>query len=150
MRARVVDRIRDESGVSVSVEVLLNVMVWVLFLVVVWFSVRIAVTNMAVGAAAADAARAASIERTTAAARTAASTIASQTLANQSIWCENPDTISVNMSGFSKDPGAAGKVSVTVSCEVSWPNVGIPVRLEGPTIKFSSTMTSPVDTWRQK
>ncbi len=91
-----------------------------------------------VDAASRDAARAASIERTLGAAQTAASAAVAVTLAG--VRCDGTD-----LSG--SDFRAGGVVRVTVTCEVTYTDLGL-VGLPGST-RVSSVSSAPLDVFRR-
>lgn len=120
---------------------------FVLFVGLVIFGGRTAMTHQAVEAAAADSARAASIERTRPAATAAAKDAAQTSLDNQHVGCLNVE-VTVDTSEFDRAVGQAATVSVTVECRLALSDLSVPgvpgSRLVG------ATMTSPLDTWRER
>lgn len=139
-------RARDERG-SAAIEAAVGVPAFALFVGLILFGGRTAVTHQAVESAAADAARAASIERTGAAARTAALQAATSSLDNQDINCLSVD-VAVDVSEFSRPVGQEANVTVRVSCRLDLSDLAVPGVAGTKLVKAS--ITSPVDTWRQR
>ena len=138
--------VRDERGMSAGVEVALVVPVLLLFIMAVIMGGRIALARQAVQAAATDAARSASIARTAPQARVAASSAAASSLANQQLACA-ATSVEVDVSGFAVPVGLPASVQVRVVCEVKLSDlVGVP----GGPIRTEATMTSPLDTYRER
>jgi Flp pilus assembly protein TadG len=133
-------RVRRDRG-SVSVELAILSPVLVALVVAAIVVGRTGVAYNSVAAAAYDASRAASISRTEEAAVQQASAVAQTTLDNQGIDCATTD-IAVDASGLNVPVGEPAMVSVTVTCELSFADVGLPTRT------LEATFYSPVDTWR--
>jgi Flp pilus assembly protein TadG len=139
-------RSRDERG-SASVEAAVGVPAFVLFVGLIIFGGRTATTHQSVETAAADAARAASIERTGSSAKTKAISAATTSLSNQGIHCLDVD-VTVDASQFSRMVGEPATVSVTVHCRLDLSDLSVPGVPGSRLIK--ATMTSPIDTWRER
>lgn len=137
---------RDESG-SASVEAAIGVPAFALFVGLIIFGGRTAMTHQAVESAAADAARSASITRTSATAQHDAKAAAQASLANQNIGCLNT-TVSVDTSGFQTRPGEPATVEVTVECRLDLSDLSIP-GVPGSRI-IRATMNSPLDTYVER
>lgn len=137
---------RDERG-SASVEAAIGVPAFVLFVGLIIFGGRTATTHQSVETAAADAARAASIERTGNSAKTQAISAASTSLSNQGVHCLDVD-VTVDTSQFSRAVGETATVSVTVQCHLDLSDLSVPGVPGSRQIK--ATMTSPIDTWRER
>lgn len=137
---------RSERG-SAAIEAAVGVPAFALFVGLILFGGRTAVTHQAVESAAADAARAATIERTGAAARTAAQDAASVSLANQDIECLAID-VAVDVSEFARPVGQPASVTVSVTCRLDLSDLSVPGVPGSRAVK--ATITSPVDTWRQR
>lgn len=138
--------LRDERG-SLSIEAAITLPAFLLFVGLIIFGGRNATTHQAVESAAADAARSASIARSPTAATTAAEDAAQTSLANQDIECLSIK-ISVDTSQFSRIVGQAATVSVTVECRLNLADLSVP-GVPGSR-KISATMSSPLDSWRQR
>jgi len=139
-------RSRDERG-SAAVEAVVGVPAFALFVGLIIFGGRTATTHQAVETAAADAARAASIERTSSAAQSGAITAATTSLSNQGIDCLDID-VTVDASQFSRAVGEAATVAVTVQCRLDLSDLSVPAVPGSRLVK--ATMTSPIDTWRER
>ena len=136
----------DERG-SAAVEAVVGVPAFALFVGLIIFGGRTATTHQAVETAAADAARAASIERTASTARSKAISAATTSLSNQGIDCLDID-VTVDASQFSRTVGETATVSVTVRCRLDLADLSVPGVPGSRLIK--ATMTSPIDTWRER
>ena len=136
----------DERG-SAAVEAVIAVPAFALFVGLIIFGGRTAMTHQSVETAAADAARSASIERTTSSAKSEAVSAATASLANQGIDCLDIDVV-VDASGFSRAVGEAADVSVTVQCRLDLSDLSVP---GGPGSRLiKATVTSPIDTGRER
>jgi Flp pilus assembly protein TadG len=136
----------DERG-SAAIEAAVGLPAFVLFVGLVIFGGRTATTHQAIESAAADAARSASIERTNSAAHAAAKDAAQTSLANQHIDCHSID-VAVDTTEFNRAVGEAATVSVTVGCRLDLSDLSVP-GVPGSRL-ISATMTSPLDTWRER
>ena len=96
---------------------------------------------------AADAARSASILRVEADAKKAAKDAAVANLTNQGINCLRVD-VDIDTQQFSRNVGTPAQVDVTVSCLLDLSDLSVP-GVPG-TRTISATMTSPIDTWRER
>ncbi|GAB3862567.1 pilus assembly protein [Nocardioides maradonensis] len=136
----------DERG-SAAIEAAIGVPAFALFLGLIIFGGRTADAHEALQSAAADAARSASIARDARTATTDARGAATASISNQHIGCTQID-VTVDTSDFNKAPGVPGAVAVTVSCRLSLSDLAVPGIPGSRT--FTSTMSSPIDTWRQR
>jgi Flp pilus assembly protein TadG len=134
-------RFRCDRG-SISVEMAILAPVFVAFIVLAIVAGRSEVAYNAVAAAAHNAARAASIARTQDIAQQQASATAQTTLDDQGLDCAST-TITVDASQLNRPVGEAATVTVSVSCQLDFHDVGIPM-----TRTLQTTFVSPVDTWR--
>jgi len=132
---------------SASLEMVILAPALLLVLAVLVFAGRLALAQQAVTAAAADAARTASIQRTPTAATTAARTAATTGLTGQGVSCAALD-VAVDAAAFAAPVGTPATVAATVHCTVTLADLAIPL-LPGATV-VSATMTSPLDTWRER
>ena len=139
-------RRRDDRG-SASIEAAIAVPAFALFVGLIIFGGRTAVVRHSVESAAADAARSASILRVEADAKKAAKDAAVTNLANQGINCLRVD-VDIDTQQFSHDVGTPAQVDVTVSCLLDLSDLSVP-GVPG-TRTISATMTSPIDTWRER
>ena len=139
-------RARDERG-SASIEAAIGVPAFALFVGLIVFGGRTAITHEVVQSAAADAARSASIARSSSEARQQAQDAARASLANQHIDCI---TVSVNVdtSGFAAPVGQTASVTATVECRLDLSDLAVP-GVPGSRL-ISATMSSPLDTWRER
>ena len=138
--------VRDERG-SASEEAAVGVPAFVLFVGLIIFGGRTATTHEAVESAAADAARSASIARTSPEAQHDAKTAARASLANQQIHCLRVD-VSIDTSDFTTPVGEPGTVAATVQCRLDLSDLSVPGVPGSRVIK--ATMSSPLDTWRER
>jgi Flp pilus assembly protein TadG len=139
-------RLRDERG-SATVEAVVGVPAFVLFVGLIIFGGRTAMAHEALQSAAADAARSASIARTASQAAEDAEIAAQASLANQDVNCLSV-TVSVDTSDFAEPVGAPGSVAVSVACRLDLSDLSVP-GIPGNRV-VRATMSSPLDTWRQR
>lgn len=137
---------RDERG-SAAIEAAVGVPAFALFVGLIIFGGRTATTNEALQSAAADGARSASLARNAESARSAARDAATTSITNQQIGCSAID-VAVDTSDFNKQPGVPGSVSVTVSCRLDLSDLAVP-GVPGSRVMHVS-MSSPIDTWRER
>ena len=136
----------DERG-SVSVEAAIGLPAFLLFVGLIIFGGRTATTQEAVESAAADAARSASIARSRSDANHQAEEAAQTSLANQQIHCLTVN-VDVNTDGFTAPVGQPASVAVTVECRLDLSDLSVP-GVPGSRL-IRATMTSPLDTWRER
>lgn len=136
----------DERG-SAAIEAAIGVPAFALFVALVIFGGRTASTHQALQTAAADGARSASLARDAQTARANAKEAAVASVANQKIGCSDVE-VTVDTGDFTKQPGVAGAVDVTVSCRLDLADLAIP-GIQGSRV-LRSTMSSPLDTWRER
>jgi Flp pilus assembly protein TadG len=139
-------RNRDERG-SAAVEAAIGVPAFGLFVGLIIFAGRTATTHEALQSAASAGARSASIARDAQTARTDARTAATASITNQQIHCQDVEVV-VDTSGFTKQPGVSGAVDVTVSCRLDLSDLAVP-GVPGSRV-LRATMSSPLDTWRER
>lgn len=137
---------RDERG-SAAIETAIGVPAFLLFVGLIIFGGRTATTHQALESAAADAARSASLERSAPAAAAAAEQAARSSLANQQIDCLAID-VDVDAGGFATAVGQAASVTVTVGCRLDLADLSVPA-VPGSML-LRKTMSSPIDTWRER
>jgi Flp pilus assembly protein TadG len=137
---------RDERG-SAALEAAIGVPAFALFVGLVIFGGRTATTHQALQSAAADAARSASLARNADVARADARQAATSSITNQKIGCSAID-VAVDTSDFEKQPGVPGSVNVTVSCRLDLSDLAVP-GVPGSRV-MRATMSSPLDTWRER
>lgn len=138
--------VRDERG-SAAIEAAVGLPAFVLFVGLIIFGGRTAMTHSAVESAAADAARSASIARTISEARTDAKAAAQASLSNQDIHCLSVNVL-LDLSAFGKPVGEPGSVAATVECRLDLADLSVPGIPGSRLIK--ATMSSPLDTWRER
>jgi Flp pilus assembly protein TadG len=136
----------DDRG-SASLEAAVGVPAFLLLVGLIIFGGRTAVTHQAVESAAAEAARSASIARSSSEAKADAKQAAQASLANQDLQCLSVD-ITVETAAFDKPIGESGQVEVTVECRLDLSDLSVPGVPGSRVIK--ETMSSPVDTWRER
>lgn len=137
---------RDDMG-SASIEAVIGVPAFMLFVVLIIFGGRVAIAHQAVESAAAEAARTASIARTAGEARTDGAAYAAATLANQRVRCVS-QSVTIDTAGFAVPVGTPASVSATVSCVVDLSDLSAP-GVPG-TRTVTATMSSPLDTYRER
>ena len=137
-------RLRGERG-SVTLEAVILIPAFLLFVALVIAAGRVAVARQGVQTAAAEAARQASIARTAGEATAKAQAGAQQTLADQQLRCLSSSVVT-DTSGFAAPVGTPASVSATVTCEVDLAGVAIP-GLPG-SLTITATFQSPLDTFR--
>lgn len=137
---------RDERG-SAAVEAVIGVPAFALFVGLIIFGGRTAMTHGAVESATADGARTASIARTSQEARSGAEEAARASLANQDIDCITVQ-VSIDSSDFAKPVGTPGSVQVTVSCRLNLGDLAVPGVPGSRTV--TATVTSPLDSFRER
>lgn len=137
---------RSDCG-SASIEAAIAVPAFALFVGLIIFGGRTAIARQSVESAASDAARSSSILRTSAEAKSAAEKAARANLGSQGLNCVRVD-IKVDVHGFSRFVGEPAQVEVTVACLVDLSDLSVP-GVPG-TRTVSATMTSPIDTWRER
>ena len=134
----------DEGSTVVEVVVLAPALALLIGLIIA--GGRLAVAHQAVESSAAAAARAASITRTQAGAEDAAHDAAVASLDAQNLTCR-ATTITLDVAGFAAPVGTPASVSATVTCQVDLADTvpGLP-----GTLTVTSTMASPIDTYRER
>ncbi len=137
---------QDERG-SAAIEAAIGVPAFALFVGLIIFGGRTASTHEALQSAAADGARSASLSRDAESARADARKAAVSSIANQKIGCSNLE-VTVGTSDFNKQPGVPGLVEVTVSCRLNLSDLAVP-GVPGSRV-VRATMSSPIDTWRER
>jgi Flp pilus assembly protein TadG len=137
---------RDERG-SAAIEATIGVPAFALFVGLIIFGGRTATTHEALQTAAAAGARSASIARDAQTARSDARQAALASVANQKISCSDVN-VTVNTTDFNKQPGVPGLVDVTVSCRLNLSDLAVP-GVPGSRV-MRATMSSPIDTWRER
>jgi Flp pilus assembly protein TadG len=123
------------------------------FLSLVFLVGRLVLARAAVDEAARDAARQASISRTVATARSQALKTGESTLNSNHLHCSNLSDDPVDLGAdldeqFTKPVGTLAQVHVTVTCVVSYADLGYPWLPGSKTIK--SEFWSVIDWWRPR
>lgn len=136
----------EESG-SASIEATVAVPAFALFVGLILFGGRTALAHQALESAAADAARSASLARTSADARAQAVDAATTSLSNQEVHCLSVD-VEVDTSGFGAPLGQDATVEVTVVCRLDLADLAVPGVPGTRTVR--ATMSSPLDSWRER
>ena len=137
---------RDERGTA-AIEAAIGVPAFLLFVGLIIYGGRTAATHQSLESAAADAARTASIARDAGTAQAAARQAADASISNQQLGCLSID-VEVDTTDFNKQPGQAGEVTVRVSCRLDLSDLAVP-GVPGSRV-LSATMSSPIDTWRER
>jgi Flp pilus assembly protein TadG len=136
----------DERG-SAAIEAAIGVPAFALFVGLIVFGGRTASTHEALQSAAVDGARSASLARDAQTAHTEAREAAVASIANQKIGCSVVD-VTVGTIDFNKEPGVPGWVDVTVACRLNLSDLAVP-GVPGSRV-MRATMSSPIDTWRER
>lgn len=137
---------RDHRG-SAAVEAVIGLPAFVLLVGLIVCGGRYANAHQSLQSAAAEAARTASIARDAHTAAVDATEAATSSITNQAIPCGQVD-VDVDTGDFTKQAGQPGTVTVTVSCVLDLSDLAVPGTPGARTL--SATMSSPLDTWRQK
>jgi Flp pilus assembly protein TadG len=132
---------------SAVIEAAIGVPAFMLFVLLIIAGGRLAIADQAVQAAAADAARAASISRTQSQAEAHGTSSAAATLDRQGLRCTSLQ-VGVDTSGFGAPVGTPARVSATVTCVADLSDLAIP-GLPGHR-RITATMSSPIDTYRER
>lgn len=140
------NRRQNERG-SAAIEAAVGVPAFALFIGLIMFGGRTATTHEALESAAAEAARSASIARDPASAATDARQAAVTSISNQQVHCTDIN-VDVDTTDFNKAPGQTGTVRVRLSCRLELSDLAVP-GVPGSRV-LSATMTSPIDTWRER
>ena len=135
-----------EQG-SATIEAVIGVPAFLLFVLLIIAAGRIAVARQAVEASAAEAARSASISRTQHQAKTDGASGAAISLRNQGVRCASQH-VDIDTSGFAAPVGTSAKVTATVTCIADLSDLSIPGLPGSRTI--IATMSSPIDTYRER
>jgi len=138
---------RDPDRGSATIEAVIVVPAFMLFVLLIICGGRLAVTRQAVEAAAADAARAASIARTQGQASAGARAGADASLANQGLRCTTRQ-VAVDTAGFAVPVGTPATVTATVTCAVDLSDLTLP-GVPG-TRTITAAARSPLDTYRER
>jgi Flp pilus assembly protein TadG len=139
-------RLRNERG-SAAIEAAIGVPAFALFVGLIIFGGRTASTHEALQSAAADGARSASLARDAQTARTDAREAATASITNQQIGCSDI-VVTVDTTDFTKQPGVPGSVDITVICRLNLSDLAVP-GIPGSRV-LRATMSSPIDTWRER
>jgi Flp pilus assembly protein TadG len=139
-------RTANERG-SEAIEAAIGVPAFLLLISMIIAAGRIAMAHQAVESAASEAARSASITRTQQQAGSVGTAAATATLANQGLDCTSHQ-VSLDTTGFASPVGTPAKIAATVTCVVRLDDVGLP-GLPGR-LTITKTMTSPIDTYRER
>ena len=138
--------VRDVRG-SAAMEAAIGVPAFALFVGLIIFGGRTATTHEALQSAAADGARSASLARDAQTARADARAAAVASISNQKIGCSEVD-VTVDTYDFNKQPGVPGSIDVMVSCRLNLSDLAVP-GVPGSRV-MRATMSSPIDTWRER
>lgn len=145
-RRRLRRRVSRDGG-SATIEAVIGVPAFLLFVGLIIFAGRVAIAHQVVESAAAAAARSASIARTQQAAIADAQTTAAGSLTDQDVHCVTQQ-VHVDTTGFAAPVGTPAKVTASVSCVVDLADLAVP-GVPG-TRTITATMSSPIDTYRER
>jgi Flp pilus assembly protein TadG len=134
-----------EQG-SATIEAVIGVPAFLLFVLLIIAAGRLALARQAVEASAAEAARSASISRTKARAEVDGVSGAAISLRNQGLRCAS-QRVDIDTSGFAAPVGTPAKVTATVTCIADLSDLSIPGL---PSRTITATMSSPIDTYRER
>jgi Flp pilus assembly protein TadG len=145
--------IRRADRGSVSVEVAILTPAFLVLIVTAFVVGRTGTAANAVDLAAHDAARAASISRTAIAADAAARDAARTALTNEGVTCTNSDFIGYGTpnsltTAFNRNVGEPASVVVTVTCVISFADLGFPGVPGDRTVR--ARYESVLDTYRSR
>ena len=140
-------RLSSREQGSATIEAVIGVPAFLLFVLLIIAAGRIALARQAVEASAAEAARSASISRTQHQAKTDGASGAAISLRNQGVRCAS-QRVDIDTSGFAAAVGTPAKVTATVTCIADLSDLSIP-GLPG-TRAITATMSSPIDTYRER
>lgn len=146
LRRRLWRRFRHRERGSAAIEAAIGVPAFILFVGLILFAGRVAMTHQAVQSAATEGARAASIARTQGQAHDAGTQAVTVSLTNQGLRCAST-TVALDTSGFGVPVGTPAQAGVTVTCVVDLSDLTVP-GVPG-TRTITATMTSPIDTYRE-
>ena len=132
---------------SATIEAVIGVPAFLLFVLLIIAAGRIAIARQAVEASAAEAARSASIARTQGQAEANGVSGAAASLRNQGVRC-TAQRVDVDTSGFAAPVGTPATVTATVTCIADLSDLSIPGLPGSRTI--TATMSSPIDTYRER
>lgn len=145
--SRWINRAKSDDRGDITLEFIAMVVILLLLLgwMFVWGVHRQAVQK--VQHAAAEGARAASVSRTIGSATPSAYSAATEALDGQGLHCAT-QSVAADTSAFLTRPGVPARVSVTVTCTVSFDSFGWPGVFGSRTI--TETAMSPVDTYKER
>jgi Flp pilus assembly protein TadG len=132
---------------SATIEAVIGVPAFLLFVLLIIAAGRIAVARQAVEASAAEAARSASIARTQRQAEVNGASGAAASLRNQGVRCAS-QRVDIDTGGFAAPVGTPAKVTAAVTCIADLSDISIPGLPGSRTI--IATMSSPIDTYRER
>ena len=139
-------QLNRERG-SATIEAVIGVPAFLLFVLLIIAAGRIALARQAVEASAAEAARSASISRTQHQAKTDGASGAAISLRTQGVRCAS-QRVDIDTSGFAAPVGTPAKVTATVTCIADLSDISIPGLPVTRTI--TATMSSPIDSYRER
>lgn len=132
---------------SVVIEAAIGIPAFLLFVGLIIFAGRVVIAQQAVQSAAADAARTASIARTAHEASSTARSAAADSLTNQHVHCRTWQ-VRLDTSGFATPVGTAATVTARITCLLDLADLSVP-GVPGSKL-VTATMTSPIDTYRER
>ncbi|EWT06794.1 membrane protein [Intrasporangium chromatireducens Q5-1] len=132
---------------SAVIEAVIGVPAFLLFVGLIIFAGRMAIAQQAVESAAASAARSASIARSQPSAISAGQDAATSSLSEQDVHCQS-HRVTLDTSGFAAPVGTPATVTAQVTCLVDLADLAVP-GVPG-TKQVTATMSSPIDTYRER
>lgn len=138
---------RHRARGSAAIEAVIGLPAFALFVGLIICGGRYANAHQSLQSAAAEAARTASVARDAHTAVVEATEAATSSITNQGLPCGQVD-VDVDTGDFTKQAGQPGTVTVIVTCVLALSDLAVPGTPGARTL--SATMSSPLDTWRQK
>jgi Flp pilus assembly protein TadG len=135
------------SAGSISIEAVLVIPAFVLFLVLIIAIGRVAMVREDLGAAAVNGTRIASLTTGSAAAETAAREAVTAQLAREGTTCLTLD-IGVDTTALDRPPGEPGTVTTTIGCDVPLADLLVP-GLPGHWV-IRASYSTPIDTYTNR
>lgn len=147
IRTTSTDKSRAGERGSATIEAVMLLPVFMLFVLLIIVAGRYAIAQQVVQAAAAEAARTASIARTQGEAARDARAAAARSFTERGLRCTSQH-ISVDTTGFAAPVGTPAAVTATVACAVETGDLALPGLPGHRTL--AASVTSPIDTYRER
>ncbi len=139
----------DREQGSAVLEAAVGAPALLLFVALILMAGRVAIAHQAVESAASEAARTASVARTQGEAEHDATDAAANTLNSQHLRCVS-SRVTVDTTGFAAPVGTPAMVTATVHCAVNLADLSVPGIPGNRTLTVTATMSSPLDTYRER